>query len=45
MVTKTGHLSLRSLLKCFSNKDYFKDYNFKAVPVVTRLRQNDFVYY
>ena len=39
-----GNLSLRSLLKCISNKNYFKEYNFKAA-VVTRFRQNDFIYY
>ena len=38
-----GHLSLRSLLRCISNKDYFKDYNFKAI--VTGFRQNDFFCY
>ena len=37
------HLNLRSLLQCISNKDYFEDYNFKAV--VTRFKQNDYILY
>ena len=38
-----GRLSLKSLLEYISSKDYFKDFNFKAV--FARHKQCDFLYY